>query len=140
MTQPPAWLEALVELVAKAIEGHDTMGPFGYRYRQEDDQGWAILLYPTPIELLDAAEEERTLASPGFSLDIHQLQGVFEDVHELYWNAHGFDPRGLDGPSILIEGSYENHNVYLEVLAYAPEDEPPGMQVDMQQPDQKDIH
>jgi hypothetical protein len=52
------------------------------------------------------------------------LRNAFERVDELGWNAFGW-PDG-DGPFISIEGGYLGHDVYLRVLAEAPEGEEPG--------------
>ncbi len=37
----------------------------------------------------------------------------------------------LDGPEVLIEGIYQGHEVVLRMLAEAPEDEEPGMLLDV---------
>jgi len=33
---PPAWMEALVDVVAECLEAHSPMGPLGFRYLEED--------------------------------------------------------------------------------------------------------
>ena len=53
-TQPPAWLEALVDIVAGCMEPHSLMGPLGYRYHIDEDST-EVIVYPTPIELLGGA-------------------------------------------------------------------------------------
>jgi len=37
-------------------------------------------------------------------------------------------PHG-EGPHVSIEGVYQRHEVLVQVLAYAPEDEEPGMKL-----------
>jgi hypothetical protein len=44
------------------------------------------------------------------------------------WDALGLNDS--DGPRIAIEGVYQGHEVFVQVLAYAPEDEEPGMKLD----------
>ena len=44
------------------------------------------------------------------------------------WNALGLnDP---DGPHVYVEGVFRGREVFLQVLAYAPEGEEPGLRVD----------
>ena len=129
MTSPPAWLESLVELIIDNVIAHNTIGSFGYRYGQED-QLWEVILYPTPIELRGGAQDGAVIA-PGFSLDLKSLYEAFDDIEALYWNAHSFSPSDQDDPSVSIEGHYQGHYVYLQILAYAPDDEPPSMALDL---------
>jgi len=35
-----------------------------------------------------------------------------------------------EGPHIYVEGVFQGREVYLQVLAYAPEDEKPGLKLD----------
>ena len=88
-----------------------------------------IVIYPTPVELKGGIVEG-TVVFPGFSLDLHQLISVFDRVDEINWRAHGFGPWDHDGPHISIEGTYQKHNVWLQVLAEAPDDAEPGMKLD----------
>jgi len=44
------------------------------------------------------------------------------------WQALGLSED--EGPCVLIEGLYQGHEVLLQVLAYAPDDEEPGLQVE----------
>ena len=102
------------------------MGPLGYRYG-EDDGPWQIDLYPTPVELVGGAVDGEVVA-PGFSLDIEQLRGLFDRLDAVAWQSLGF-PDG-EGPHVSVEGVYQGHEVFIQVLAYAPEDEEPGMKLD----------
>ncbi len=51
-----------------------------------------------------------------------------ETVDAVAWQSLGF-PSG-EGPHVSIEGVYQGHEVFVQVLAYAPEDEEPGMKLD----------
>ena len=55
---------------------------------------------------------------------------AFEQVTAIHWLAHGFEPFDLEGPNLSIEGIYKSHEVWVRILAYPPEDEPPGMYLD----------
>ena len=119
-SQSPEWLNSLVDDVISCIEAHNSMGPLESFYRNEEDF-WEIVIYPTPVELKGGIVEG-TVVFPGFSLDLQQLISVFDRVDEINWRAHGFGPWDHDGPHISIEGTYQKHNVWLQVLAEAPDD------------------
>ena len=54
---------------------------------------------------------------------------VFKDsITALGWN--GLGSNFPEGAHVSVEGVYQGHEVYVQVLAYAPEDEEPGMKVD----------
>ncbi len=44
------------------------------------------------------------------------------------WQSLGYP--GGDGPHVSIEGAFQGHEVFLQVLAYAPEDTEPGIKLD----------
>ena len=48
MSDTPAWLTSLVEVVADAMTSHGVPGPLGFRFREEDG-GWDVLVYPLPV-------------------------------------------------------------------------------------------
>jgi hypothetical protein len=121
----PDWLNALFDEIGAGITPESLMGPLGFRWH--DDEGCCeIDAYPTSVELVGGASDG-AVVSPGFSLDIEQLRGVFEEVVDLGWNALGW-PDG-DGPFIWVEGTYQGREVFLRVLAEAPEDDEPGAKV-----------
>jgi hypothetical protein len=128
MSDVPAWLQALVERVAEAMTAHSPSGPLGFRYREEEGL-WDVLVYPLAVELVGGAHDG-DVASPGFSLDLQQLQTAFGQVDALVWNAQGLGPADPDGPCVSLEGLFEEHEVWLRILAYAPEDEEPGLKFD----------
>jgi len=123
---PEVWLHRLAGAVAGCMEANSPMGPLGYRYG-EDDGLWQIDLYPTPVELLGGAADGEVVA-PGFSLDIEQLRSLFDRIDAVAWQSLGFPDD--EGPHVSIEGIYQEHEVFIRVLAFAPEDEEPGMKLD----------
>ena len=126
--RPSAWLTALVEGVAGCMEAHSPMGALGWRYH-EDEELVELVVYPTLVELV-GGEHDGTIVVPGFSLDVQALQAVFERVTALHWHAQDVGPDDDDGPHISLEGTYQGHAVWLRVLAEAPDDEEPGLQLD----------
>ena len=128
MSQAPAWMEALIDVVSGCMEVHHVMGPLGFRW-SEDDQFWEITVYPTPIELVGGAADGE-LVPPGFSLRLQELWSSFEEVTDVNWCAYDFGPHDPDGPHISIEGVYQGHHLYLRVLSEALNDEEPGLRLD----------
>ncbi len=119
--QAAAWLESLIEIVANCTESHAPPFKMGYHYA-EDDGLWEALVYPIPVRLVGGAEDG-TILSPGFSVDLRQVSSAFEEVAGLRWSVHHLP----DGPQVVIDGYYQGHEVLLRILAEAPEDEEPGM-------------
>ena len=72
-----------------------------------------------------------TLDSAGniTSYDIEtQCRAVFENVAACGWNAFGSgDP---EGPYVYVEGTFKGRELYLRVLAEAPDDEEPSLKLD----------
>jgi hypothetical protein len=122
----PEWLYALVETVAGNMTTFSGPGPLGFLY-QEEEGVWEIVIYPKPVELIGGADDGDIVA-PGFSLDLEDLRGEFERVDAVSRQSLGY-PNG-EGPHVSIEGVYQGHEVFVQVLAYAPEDEEPGMKLD----------
>jgi hypothetical protein len=122
-----AWLHDFVESVADCMTSDSPMGPLGYRYREEDGF-WEITVYSTPVELVGGAVDGEIVV-PGFSLDLEQLRTVFDEIADAGWHSLGFPS---EGPHVWIEGSFQGREVFLQVLAYAPDDEEPGMKFDTQ--------
>jgi hypothetical protein len=110
------------------MEAHSLMGALGWRY-QEDEELGELVVYPTPVELV-GGEHDGAIVMPGFSLDVQALQAVFERVTALSWHAQDVGPDDEDGPHFSLEGTYQGHAVWLRVLAEAPDDEEPGLQLD----------
>ena len=83
-------------------------------------------LYPTPVELVGGAVDG-AIVDPGYSLDLAALHAVFEQVNSLDWNTHG--SHGSDPPFVAVEGTFQGREVFLRILAGAPEGEEPGMKL-----------
>jgi hypothetical protein len=96
------------------------------RYREEEGF-WDVWVFPTPVELVGGAHDGAVVV-PGFSLDLEELQAVFDEVVAFVWNALGLNYP--EGSYVSIEGVFQGRELYLQVLARAPEDEEPGLKVD----------
>ena len=120
------WLNTLLEEIGGCMEADSPMGPLGLRYREEEGF-WEVWLYPTPVELVGGRHDGEVVV-PGFSLDLEQLCDCFESVVEFHWNALGLNYP--EGPHVSVEGVFHGREIYLQVLAYAPEGEEPGLKLD----------
>jgi len=88
-TEDDDWLDELYDALVGCIEAHSPMGPPGLR--SWDEEGfWEISIYPTPVELVGGCHDGEVVV-PGFSLDLQQLQGVFDSVVDFGWNPLGLD-------------------------------------------------
>lgn len=101
------------------------MGPLGLRFSQEDEL-WSVTIHPTPVELIGGRHDGEAVM-PGIILDLEQLAAAFESVVAFGWNALGLN--GPEGPHIYVEGVFQGHEVYLQILAYPPKDEEPGLKL-----------
>ena len=45
---PPAWMEALVDVLTACLDAYSPTGPLGFGYREEDERG-ELIVYPTPV-------------------------------------------------------------------------------------------
>jgi hypothetical protein len=85
-----------------------------------------VWIYPTPVELVGGRHDGEVVA-PGFTLHLEELRACFQSVADFRWNALGLNYP--EGPQVSVEGVFRGREVYLQVLAYAPEGEEPGLKV-----------
>jgi hypothetical protein len=112
----------LLDLVADCIEVESPAGPLGVQWGHDQD-AWEVTIDPTPIELVGNATDGEVV-TPGFTLDLERLREAFTRLDAFGWNALGL--YGQDGPHVYLEGAFMAHEVFLRVLAQAPQDEDLG--------------
>jgi hypothetical protein len=122
----PVWLEDLVEHVAMNMEADSVQWQLGYRYGEEAGF-WEVIVYPTPIELIGGAVDGEVV-TPGFTVDLDGLRSGFDRIVDFCWSALGLTKS--EGPYLAIEGKFQGHDLFLRILAYAPDDEEPSIKVD----------
>jgi hypothetical protein len=125
--QPPAWLEKFIGIITNCIEAHGLIGPLRWYYLEEEEYA-ELEVYPTLVEIL-GGELDGKLILAGFSLDVTTLLAAFSRVDAIRWSSQGIADD--EGAHLSIEGIYEGHDIWLRILADPPEDEEPGMQMDM---------
>jgi hypothetical protein len=121
------WAQALVDEVSTCMEVGSPMGPLGYRYRIDEDLV-ELMVYATPVELV-GGPDDGGLVDPEFHLDVGELSKVFDEVVHIGWNALGLNEE--EGSFISVEGKFRGQDVFLQVLARAPEDEEPGLKLNL---------
>lgn len=121
-----AWQDRLLETLVGCVEADSAMGPWGLRYREEEGF-WEVWIYPTPVELIGGADDGAVVV-PGYRLDLEALRLAFTSVAAFGWDALGLN--NPDGPHVYVEGVFQGREVWLHVLAQAPEGEEPGLKFD----------
>ena len=119
----------MVDAAVGCMEAHNVTGPLAYRHHQEDDLT-TVLLYPTPVELV-GGEEDGVRVVSGFTLDILALMSIFEEINEINWESSAFYPSDPTDAKVAIEAIYQGHLVWLQILAEPPDNEQPGMKLDV---------
>lgn len=123
----PEWLSNLVEGVTSAVEADSVMGPLGVRFFEEDGF-WEILMYPEPIELVGGAADGAVVL-PGMSVDVRQIESLFDRVDAVHWDTNGF--HGSEPPFLSVEGAFAGVELWLRFSAEAPDDEEPRLKLNL---------
>ena len=122
------WLLGLVRAIADTMIAGRTTPPLGYRYSDQETP-WVVDVFPRMLEIVGGAQDGARLVAE-FAIDVEQLRSLFEEIDELAWvsqsEAHS------DGPHLTLQGNNRGHKVVVRILAFAPEDDEPGMRVDAQ--------
>jgi len=122
------WLEALIATIGDCLTAHSPMGPLGW-YAYEEGDMTELVIFPKTV-LFVGGEMDGELGVPGFSFDVQTLLTSLERVDAVQWNSQGMGPHDEEGARLSIEGIYQGHEVWIRILAEAPEGEEPGMEVD----------
>jgi hypothetical protein len=109
---------------------HRALNTLSNKQRFWANIGGTFIQEITPGEIVGGAQDGAVIV-PGFSLDMQGLISAFEKVAVFHWRSQSFGPHDNLGPHVSIEGVYQGHEVWLQVLAEAPEDEEPGFKVDL---------
>lgn len=122
------WLEDLIATIGDCLTAHSPMGPLGW-YAYEEGSMTELVIYPKAVMFV-GGEMDGELGVPGFSFDVQTLLTSLERVDAVQWNSQGMGPHDEEGARLSIEGIYQGHDVWIRILAEAPEDEEPGMEID----------
>ena len=120
----PEWLAELFDAVAGCFEAESSMGPLAMHFSEEKGV-CKVCISPTPIELVGEPGDE-ALVAPWFTLDLERLRSNFDAIAALGWNTDGLNVTG-GCPHVFVEGVFQRRNVFLQILACAPDVEEPGI-------------
>lgn len=120
------WLLDLFDSVTASFEAQSPMGSPGMRYHEEEGF-WEVCIFPTPVELIGGAHDG-DIVEPEFTVDLEQLRSAFDSITAFAWTALGLNFE--EGPHVSVEGVYRERQIFLQILAHAPEDEEPGLRFD----------
>lgn len=139
MPAPPSWLNKMANQVASLMYDVDVLAPIGCHFFHNSSRNeWEVTLFASSTEIV-GGEWDGVLAPSKFCFDILKLDGIFDEVQALYWQAL---PVGFDdqlGPHISIEATYKTHQVWVRVLAESPEEYEPGRRVQTYELNLKEI-
>lgn len=124
MSQPPDWLQSLVDEASVLIAPVDVLAPLGCHYC-EIDGVWEVTLFVSQTEIMGGPDDGGLRASR-FHVDLNRLASIFDEVESTYWQALGLGADDDLGPHVGIEGVYAGHRVWLRIPAIAPRRFPAG--------------
>ena len=132
--ETPAFIPALLDVLAAAMTPEGVMGPIGYQWWGPDSpgsgfDGWTVVAYPTPHELCGGANDGAR-GSSGFSLDVAKVVAAFASLAALDWHTPVQYNGELDGPEIGIKGQFAGKSVWLRVFHLPPSDEKASIVID----------
>jgi hypothetical protein len=122
VSEDPGWLKDFAEVVSSGLMTGRASGKLGLRYRV-DGGSWEISVYPLPA---GAAGEgiKGPARSANVAWDIEKLRSVFDRIDGSGWYAACSDE--TESPYVWLEGEYQDHEVFLRLLAGEPDHLEPG--------------
>lgn len=131
----PAWVTALADAIIDTVEPLAPMGPLGVAW-------WApgqpanpaagrhlVCAFPTATEIV-RGQHDGSFICPGFHLDVTALLHVFSGVEKLAWEFPAHYNGDLDGPALVVDGSFAGRDVQLRFYSQPPPGEAPGLALD----------
>ena len=128
MTAPPEWLTRLSEHLLGAVIPSDVLAPVGCHYTCVDSI-WEVTLFPGATEVVGGAMDGKRCTSR-FTLDLATVHGLMSEIGDFYWQTLPYDRNDELGPHVAIAGKYEDHQVWVRILARAPQRFTPGRTAD----------
>lgn len=113
------WLNDLTERIAERLLPVDLPPPLGCHVHREDDVTEVTLFFGGTETLGGLADG--TYRPARFHFDMAGVTEVFDEVTSFFWQPLTIDSEDDLGPHVSIEGTFEGNEVWLRVLARAPE-------------------
>ncbi|HEY2253331.1 MAG TPA: hypothetical protein VGH74_19795 [Planctomycetaceae bacterium] len=118
MSSPPGWLKKLSDAAALLMMPADVMSPIGCHYTRVD-KTWEISLFASSTEIV-GGERDGDVRRSRFCLDLEGVRKLFDEVHNVSWQAHALASDDELGPHVELHGRYAQQDVKLRILAFPP--------------------
>ncbi|MCA9087639.1 MAG: hypothetical protein KDA90_03280 [Planctomycetaceae bacterium] len=122
---PPQWMHLFIDEVCRC-QRQLSGTSLGCHYHKEGDV-WEVTLFCAATEVVGGPHDGERM-HPTFWTDLKQLTGLL-DVEEMYWQANALDEQDQLGTHLSIIGRYNDHPIWLRILAASPGGLPPGQHV-----------
>ena len=119
MVSPPHWLSTFANSVAAHIYSFDDLSPLGCHF-QKVDHVWEVTVFASHTEIVGGSRDGRILQS-SFTVDIQKILDEFSHVESVTWQSQTIDRQDELGAHLAIEGRHEDKNIWLRVIAKAPQ-------------------
>lgn len=125
MHQPPAWLNGLADVAARAMEPLESecLPHLGCHYTKFEGV-WEITLFVESTEII-GGPEDGSIKQATMGVRICDILNVFQNVNQCNWQSRTCATDDDLGPHLSIEGTYKGRMVWLRIVAQAPRQFPP---------------
>ncbi len=118
---PPAWLRWFANDAARAILDSASHAPIGCHYHfGEEHHEWEVTVFVSDTEVV-GGPRDGTLVPCSVQVDVSHAVGLFDDVPKIYWQSGVVQKGGHTDQYVSLEGPVRGHQVWLRVLAQAPQ-------------------
>lgn len=119
-----SWLERLTDRVCACLHAVDQMPPIGCHYCV-DHQTWEVSLFLSPTEIIGGQHDGERISCL-YMLDMLELLHIFDVVESATWQPHQLNDQDELRAHVAVTGYFEGRQVWLRILADAPERFAPG--------------
>lgn len=123
---PPAWLRRFTDEASQAILDTEVHAPIGCHYHYvEELSEWEITVFVSDTEVV-GGRRDGTIVPYQIQVDLPQVLRLFDQMPKVYWLS-GVDREDDDlNQHVSMEGQVKGHQIWLRILAQAPQQAGPG--------------
>ncbi|MCA9060857.1 MAG: hypothetical protein KDA96_20080 [Planctomycetaceae bacterium] len=119
---PPTWLRWFANDCSRGFAGGCALAPVGCHFYFDDEaERWEVTLFISRTEVVGGPMDGRTLPA-GVIVDIQRVTSSFDSVSEVCWQAERLADTDDLGNHVSVTGIARGHQVWLRILANAPDD------------------
>jgi hypothetical protein len=121
-SQPPQWLEDLLEVISNSFRPDVPCGPLGFIWSlpTSSNNKWHVNIFPTTGEIAEAGPEDGMELVPGFQLLLNPITRAFDEVPKLVWLSPSNYRGELDGPGVAYQGKVKGNDIVLCIFEEPP--------------------